>query len=382
MKVAHVSDCYLPRLGGIERQVHELAVRQREAGHDVSVITSAPGDGSPFADGIQLMRPPANGSSPTRMHYEWTRTGCQAVLRGDFDVVHIHASSFSPLGFVTAARASAARVPTVVTVHSLWAGATPLFHAADRLAGWGRWRVAWSAVSSAAAEPLKRILRANTPVTILPNGVDPAEWDVTALPRSTGRVVVATVGRLAVRKRPGPLLRMLREAKARLPAEVQIEAILVGDGPLRRPLERYVETTGMGDWVSLRGPATHTELRDLYAGVDFYIAPATLESFGIAALEARCAGLPVVAHRCSGISEFICDGKDGILARGDEEMVNGIVRLAGSQTTRECMRAHARSVPPPVSWPGILDATEALYDRARAVSKTREDPRGRLAFIG
>jgi len=381
VKVAHVSDCYLPRLGGIERQVHELAIRQRDAGHDVVVVTSAPGDGSRAADGIQVVRP-ARGASPTRMRYEWSVVGCKAVLRGGFDVVHVHASSFSPLAFVTASRASAARLPTVVTVHSLWAGATPLFQAADRLARWGEWRVAWSAVSSPAAEPLRRILGGRTPVTILPNGVDAAEWKVQDLPRSPDRVVVATVGRLAVRKRPGPLLRMLREARARLPADIRLEAILVGDGPLRRPLERYVETTGMADWVSLRGPATHTELRDMYAGVDFYIAPATLESFGIAALEARCAGLPVVAHRGSGVSEFIVDATDGLLSCGDAEMVDSIVRLAGSESLRGCMRTHARAVPPPVSWPGILDATEALYDRARAVAGASEDPRRKLALIG
>lgn len=382
MKVAHVSDCYLPRLGGIERQVHELATRQRDAGHDVVVVTSAPGDGCTEVDGIQISRPRSRGASPTRMHYEWTHAGSKAVLDGGFDMVHVHASSFSPLAFVTAARASAARIPTVVTVHSLWAGATPLFQGANLLARWGRWRVAWSAVSTPAAEPLRRILDHRTPVTILPNGVDPDEWKVTPLPRSPDRVVVATVGRLAVRKRPGPLLRMLREARSRLPENVHLEALLVGDGPLRRPLERYIATAGMGGWVSLRGRATHAELRDLYSGVDFYIAPATLESFGIAALEARCAGLPVVAHSRSGVSEFITDGQDGLLSGGDLDMVDSIVRLAGSPELREGMRAHACSTAAPVSWPGILDATGLLYERARAIAGAPEGRRRRLALIG
>lgn len=364
-----MSDCYLPRLGGIERQVHELAVRQREAGHDVVVVTSAAGDGSDEKDKVQVIRPRARlGASPTRMHYEWTPLGCRAVLRGGFDVVHIHASSFSPLAFVTAGQCSAAGIPVAVTVHSLWAGATPLFQAADGIAKWGRWRVAWSAVSSPAAEPLRRILGPRTPVTILPNGVDPPSWSISEIPRSPGRVVVATVGRLAVRKRPGPLLRMLREARARLPEDVRLEAVLVGEGPLRRSLERYVDTTGIGDWVSLRGSATHSQLRNLFADVDFYIAPATLESFGIAALEARCAGLPVVAHRGSGVSEFIIDGVDGLLSQGDAEMVDSIVKLSGSAELRERMRAQARSVPPPVSWAGVLEATEALYERARKVA--------------
>ena len=375
MKVAHVSDCYLPRLGGIERQVRELAVRQREAGHEVVVVTSVAGDGpsdggaTDEKDTVEVVRPSARlGGSPTRMRYEWTPFGSRRVLRGGFDVVHIHASSFSPLAFVTAGRCSAAGIPVAVTVHSLWANASPLFRMADGVVNWGEWSVAWSAVSSPAAEPLRRILGQRSAVTIVPNGVDPPSWSVADVPRAPGRVVVATVGRLALRKRPGPLLRMLREARACLPADIRLEAVLVGDGPLRRPLQRYVETAGMGDWVTLRGSATHSDLRQLYADVDFYVAPATLESFGIAALEARCAGVPVVAHRASGVSEFIVDGVDGVLTRGDTDMVDSIVRLAENAPLRERMRAHARTVPPRVSWASVLGATDALYERARALS--------------
>ena len=385
MRIAHVSDCYLPRLGGIERQVHDLAVRQRGAGHDVVIITSVAGDGSPPPDGIPAVRPKLRrGTSPTRMEYETSRRGVRAVLNGGFDVVHVHASSFSPLSYLTAAATSKAGVPTAVTVHSLWAAWTPLFAGADRLIHWGNWNVAWSAVSSPAADPLRRIIGPRAPVTILPNGVDPQEWQGCSPARSPGdakRVVVATVGRLAVRKRPGPLLRMLREARTRVPEDVTLEAILVGDGPLRRPLERYVESSGMGSWVRIAGAATHAELKDMYAGVDFYIAPATLESFGIAALEARCAGLPVVAYRSSGVSEFVLDGKDGFLCRDDSEMIERIADLAGSAPARELMRDQARSVPPPVCWPGVLQATDDLYARARAVTGARSDEPG-LALLG
>ena len=41
-----LTDCYLPRLGGIEVQVHDLATRLVAAGHEVEVFTATPGDGS------------------------------------------------------------------------------------------------------------------------------------------------------------------------------------------------------------------------------------------------------------------------------------------------------------------------------------------------
>jgi glycosyltransferase involved in cell wall biosynthesis len=42
MRIAHVTDFYLPRLGGIEMHVRDLAMRQQAAGHEVEVITSSP----------------------------------------------------------------------------------------------------------------------------------------------------------------------------------------------------------------------------------------------------------------------------------------------------------------------------------------------------
>ena len=40
MRIAHVTDFYLPRLGGIELHVSDLSDRQRAAGHEVEVLTS------------------------------------------------------------------------------------------------------------------------------------------------------------------------------------------------------------------------------------------------------------------------------------------------------------------------------------------------------
>ena len=45
MRIALVSDCYPPRLGGIEAQVHDLAGRLVGAGHEVEVVTATPDGG-------------------------------------------------------------------------------------------------------------------------------------------------------------------------------------------------------------------------------------------------------------------------------------------------------------------------------------------------
>ena len=76
-------------------------------------------------------------------------------------------------------------------------------------------------------------------------------------------------------------------------------------------------------WVELPGRLDAAELRDLYARADVYAAPAVLEAFGIATLEARTAGLPVVARAGTGVEEFVADGVEGLLASSDGDVRGG-----------------------------------------------------------
>lgn len=369
MRIAHVTDFYLPRLGGIEMHVRDLAVRQQAAGHSVEVITSSPrpagrrqaGDRTGPAGTPKVHRLTESVLLPSALHPAGLPAGRRVLREGGYDVVHVHAGPFSPLAF--AATALAADFPTVVTMHSLISYLEPAFRLLDQRVGWSSWPAVWTAVSDVAAEPLRR-LTGPAPVFVLPNGIDPAQWRVTPLPRDPGEVLIVAVMRLAPRKRPGHLLRILRRARAALGPSPRLRVVIAGEGPERRSLERYMRRHRMNDWVSLPGRMTRPQIRELFARADMFVAPATLESFGIAALEARCAGLPVVARVEGGIREFINDGKEGILTGSDVGMAAAIMRLAADPAARQAIAAHNRSVPPPVSWPDVMRRTEEMYDLA------------------
>jgi glycosyltransferase involved in cell wall biosynthesis len=55
------------------------------------------------------------------------------------------------------------------------------------------------------------------------------------------------------------------------------------------------------DWVTMTGQLSREQIRDIYSAADVYVAPAGRESFGLAVLEARSAGLAVVAMRSGGV---------------------------------------------------------------------------------
>ena len=134
-RVAHVTDVFLPRLGGIETHVDDLVRHQRAAGLAAEVLTPSRGTGAePDPDWVRRL--PAGAA--------------RRAVR-DYDVVHVHVSLFSPYGIGATLAATRAGVPVLVTVHSLW-GATGVLLRLAAVTGLRRWPVAWSAVSHAAAE--------------------------------------------------------------------------------------------------------------------------------------------------------------------------------------------------------------------------------------
>jgi glycosyltransferase involved in cell wall biosynthesis len=261
------------------------------------------------------------------------------------------------------------RLPVVVTLHCMWGPAARAgYRAADRVVGWSGQPVVWSAVSSAAARPLRDVLGAGSAVVVVPNGIEPADWRVDPVPRDPADVRLVAVMRLAARKRPLPLLRALARARRRLDPAVTLSLTVAGDGPARGRMQRYVHRHGLGEVVRLPGRLAPERVRDLYRRADAFVAPADLESFGIAALEARCAGVPVVAKSGTGIAEFVAHGRHGLLADDDPALADALVELALRPDLRARLAGHSRSEPPPVAWSDVLARCEAAYGSARRLA--------------
>jgi glycosyltransferase involved in cell wall biosynthesis len=282
---------------------------------------------------------------------------------------------FSPLALGVAAAASHAGIPTVVTAHSLVSRYEPVLRAVDAVTRWTRWPVAWTAVSDLAAAPLRRLVGDGTLVSVLPNAIDVDRWRVAPTPRDPDCVVIAAVMRLAARKRPMALLRALRLAGASVPDTLALRAVVVGDGPQRDKLERYCARHGMGDWVQFAGALSHDAIRRLYRRADLFVNPAMLESFGIAALEARAAGIPVVAMRHSAVSAFVEHERGGLLVDRSLTLAEAVTTLAADVSLRERIAAHNRRVTPSFDWTSALERVEGAYTRAVAVHDARRTQR-------
>lgn len=385
MKVALLSDCYLPRLGGIEVQVHDLAGQLRAHGHEVEVFTATPGSHGErhgFIETVDEVRVhrmalrlpwelPVNPLAPPEVR--------RRLADGGFDVSHVHMGVVSPFATDMADVALGLGLPTAITWHCLIERSRPLFRLTGHARRWASRGAALSAVSGVAADAVRSVVR-GAEVRVLPNGIDVGLW---APPRlrepepsepepseptgSTAPVRVLAAMRLAARKRPIAVLEVAAAARELLPADIRFTVELMGEGPERRRLEQFAGAHHMEPWLRLPGRVSRDELRRRYWASDLYLTPARLEAFGIAALEARTAGLPVLARAGTGVGEFVEDGVNGLLAADDEALAGCLAKLVLDAPLRAQIARRNATTPPSQSWPEVVATAVEEYARARSM---------------
>jgi len=371
MKIALLSDCYPPRLGGIETQVRDLGRALAGVGHEVHVYTATPAEGAgrglrniavsedegAIVHRVTVPLPfdlPVNPLAPRLIRDELAK----------FDVAHVHMGVISPFATDLTTLALDLGLPTAITWHCVLGRSAVLAQRRlGRIAGWAQRGAALSAVSRMAAGLVEAAADHGAKVAVLPNGIDPSRWAPEAVvpgPRDQVRLMSAL--RFAPRKRVPALVGMLGEIHAADPARTR--ATVFGDGPLlsmTRATHRRHRT-----WLDLPGRVARADLADAYLAGGIYLAPTRMEAFGIAALEARTAGLPVVAMSTSGVADFVIDGVNGLLARDDAGLVAAGRKLVADDDLRERIRAHNLTVAPEQTWTAVLEKAIAEYERAGA----------------
>lgn len=176
-------------------------------------------------------------------------------------------------------------------------------------------------------------------VRVIPNTITEPQVlaDLTA-PRET-RIVLA-VARLVPRKNMSRLL----DAFAQLADAFPDWCLhIVGDGPLRQPIEQKANDLGLDGRVVFAGE--HDNVYPFYAAADLFVIPSLFESFSITICEAMAHGLPGVGFRiCEGVAEQIVHGETGLLCDGDspEALAAALRQLMEDQGTRQKMGENAR----------------------------------------
>ena len=347
--VVHVSDCYSPRTGGIESQVENLVATQREAGWKVEVVTATVGGSMEGVERISAPMPfalPVHPRTRSRVSDFFTATTPS--------VVHIHVGATSPFAWGAIRATRDMKIPTVITVHSMWGGVSRLGYQSFARQLTDR-NFVWSAVSAEASYAVHQAL--GIPVHLMPNGIDVDRWKAVGTTSLNLRVV--GVLRMAPRKRVLPWLSVMDQVQRAVPS---VSAVLVGSGPLHSRARRYADKHEIE--VEFPGRLNHSQLLDMYQESDVFLQSSVKESFGIAALEARTAGLVVVAREGTGTGSFVSNGVNGYLEATDLGLAQRIISLAKNPQEVASIKLNNQQ-PPAYDRTNLLRVSGHLYGLAQ-----------------
>lgn len=319
-RVAHVINDLRP--GGAENLVVQLAYEQRRAGHDARIFTLRGSDSSHLAEEAARREIPVQVLGGHRLSpLAWFRL--IRISRGA-DVVHGH---LFPAVWLLAILP---RRKTVITEHS------PHNRRAESIFGQRLDRKIYrrhgkiAAISDGVEEALRDRVGRDVSVTTVPNGIDlRLVKSAVNAPSPADPLRVIAVGRLDHRKNFSAAIEIMD--RVRIPSTL----VIVGDGPERDDLTR--EAVALRGRVQLLGQ--RNDVLALLARQHVFLSTSAYEGFGIAALEAMAAGLPVVAPRVPGLAEVIGDA--GLLFEpGDlDSAAQGLCRLSDPNVWRHYSRA-------------------------------------------
>ncbi len=364
LKLGIVTEYYYPLLGGISENVHNTALRLRDRGHTVKIITSgingSRNGARPPVEVIRIGRSASvycNGSLARLTLGLRLRSEMRAVLeREKFDLLHLHSPLVPTLPMMALL---AAGCPTVGTFHtyferSLWYS----FLKGPIQKGLLQKLNGQIAVSRSCIESLNRFFKVDA--RIIPNGVDVSEFNpaVPRLPRfDGGKMNLLFLGRLDPRNGLALMIEAFRLVKAKFPS---VRLIIVGDGPLKKYYKHLVSEDISPD-IHLAGPVLHERNR-YYSSCDIFCSPVDKASFGITLLEAMASGKPIVATANCGYRELMGSG-EGFLVEphNPKAFAKALLALLGDRELRRQMGENGRAKALKFSWDSVTDAIAGYY---------------------
>ena len=152
-----------------------------------------------------------------------------------------------------------------------------------------------------------------TDVLAISCGIEASKF-ANSTPTSNKVPRILFLGRLDYEKHIHNLL----SAVAKLPAELNTQVEIVGDGGERKALELQAQQLGIARQVKFFGHITEEELPKAYERATLFAMPSIAELQSIATMEAMASGRPVVAADAMALPHLVHDGDNGYLFPPDD----------------------------------------------------------------
>lgn len=166
-------------------------------------------------------------------------------------------------------------------------------------------------------------------------------------------------------KRVEDVVHIFAEVNKTIPSKL----LFVGDGPERPNAERLSRELGICD--DMRFVGKQEQIEEILAISDLFLLTSDYESFGLAALEAMAAGVPVISTNAGGLPEINIHGKTGFLSNvgNVSEMAAFAIDLLQHDDVLQQFKENARSQADKFDIHNIVPQYEKLYNRFLAKSE-------------
>ena len=143
--------------------------------------------------------------------------------------------------------------------------------------------------------------------------------------------------------------------------KIPSKLLLIGDGPERTEIEAF--TRSCDDCGEIKFLGKQEQIEDILPIADLFLLPSEYESFGLAALEAMAAEVPVISTNAGGLPEININGVTGYMSNvGDVyEMSENAVRILSDESTYLTFKSNALSQAKKFGINKIVPKYEALY---------------------
>src|SRR5215471_14851296 len=145
--------------------------------------------------------------------------------------------------------------------------------------------------------------------------------------------------------------------------ELPSKLLFVGDGPERQTAEELCRKLNVCDQVQFVGK--QEQMEDILAIADLFLLPSEYESFGLAALEAMAAGVPVVSTNVGGLSEIIVPGVTGYMSnvKDIESMTSQALEILRNDDVLKAFKIRAADHAKKYDIHNIVPLYERLYEK-------------------
>ena len=219
-----------------------------------------------------------------------------------------------------------------------------------------------TSVSESLKQDTLRLFRIDKDIKVIPNFTNikksketsPCKRTVMAKPEE---LIVTHISNFRKVKRIDDVVRIFYGIQQKLPAKL----IMVGDGPEREIADQLCKDLGIKSKVLFLGNTS--DIDRILCFTDLFLLPSASESFGLSALEAMAAGVPVVSSNTGGLPEVNEEGVSGYLCpTGDvKAMAEKAIYILEDKTRLAQFKQNARKVAERFDEDRIVPMYEALY---------------------